>query len=108
MNFKKRHYLIEVELTDPENEEVYLLRYLTFNHLTQSIYPKVYITIIQHLVAKQRAIKMFDGNANEVLDFTKDDVRVVNKLFEKLVEKDISFPLVMKIKPTLECPKIKL
>ena len=46
LNFKQRQFLIEIQLRDPESEEMYLLRYLTFNQVTQSMYPKMYITII--------------------------------------------------------------
>ena len=112
LNFKQSQYLVEVELTDPEKGEMYLLRYLTFNHLTQSIYPKIYISVMQHLAAKRQPVKMFDGNADEVLEFRKEDRPPGNsdldELFEKLVAQDISFPLLMKTKPKLECPRIKL
>ena len=56
---------------------------------------------------------MFDGTADEVLEFKKgEEDRAANpdidRIFEKLVTKDTRFPLLMKIKPKLECPKIKL
>ena len=54
---------------------------------------------------------MFDGTPEEVLEIKREENRNssdIDKIFEKLVTKDISFPLLMKIKPKLECPKIRL
>ena len=54
---------------------------------------------------------MFDGATDEVLEFKKEENRTpsdIDRIFEKLVAKDMSFPILMKIKPKLECPKIRL
>lgn len=48
----KREYIVEIELFDPSNKDIYLLRYLTFNKVTQTVYPKIFITIMQHLSSK--------------------------------------------------------
>lgn len=31
LNFMQRKFIVEIELTDPRNRDIYLLRYLTFN-----------------------------------------------------------------------------
>ena len=89
---------------------MYLLRYLTFNQLTQSIYPKMYITIFQNLAAKGHTIKMFDSAEDEILQFSKDEKTSsdIDKIYNKLVLQDTNFPLLMKIRPKLICPKIQL
>ena len=56
---------------------------------------------------------MFDGMALEVLDFAKEPslhggFSGLDKLYEKLVIKDINYPMVMKKKPRIECPPIRL
>ena len=57
---------------EPQSQVIYLLRYLTFNQMTQTTYPKIFISIMQHLSSKQRPLHMFDGLAQEVLDFKKE------------------------------------
>ena len=56
---------------------------------------------------------MFDGMALEVLDFDKessllDGTSGIDKLFDKLVIKDINYPMVMKKKPRIDCPQIRM
>lgn len=119
LNFMQRQFVIEVELVDPRTLDIFLLRYLTFNQLTQPVYPKIFITIMQHLRAKKRVLRMFDSLPNEILDFdkersllrrdkTRDGPNSLDVLFDKLVIKDANYPLVMKIKPKLECPPIRM
>lgn len=40
--------------------------------MTQTEYPKIFITIMQHLTSKKRPLRMFDGLAVEVLDLAKE------------------------------------
>ena len=68
---------------------------------------------MQHLASKKRPLRMFDGMALEVLDFTKepslqDGMGNLDKLFEKLVVKDLNYTMVMKQKPRIECPLIRM
>ena len=65
----QKQYIIEVELMDPASQIVYLLRYLTLNQFSQSLYPKIYITVMQQLFSKKRAIEMFGSKREEILDF---------------------------------------
>ena len=58
--------------------------------MSQTVYPKIYITIMQHLFSKKRPLYIFDGLASEVLDFMKEPafkhgMDPLNLLFEKLV-----------------------
>lgn len=81
--------------------------------MTQTTYPKIFISIMQHLSSKQRPLHMFDGVAQEVLDFkkepaTKNGMEPLNLLYDKLVVKDISYSLVIKNKPRVECPPIRM
>ncbi len=77
------------------------------------MYQKIFITIMQHLSSKKRPLYMFDGRASEVLDFKTEEMlegeeNPLDELFEKLVIKDISYPMIMKVRPRLECPPILL
>ncbi len=72
LNFLKRQFIVEIELTEPTSKDIYLLRYLTFNQVSQTVYPKIFITILQHLRSKNRPLRMFDGMAAETLDFSKE------------------------------------
>ena len=51
---------------------------------------------------------MFDSSEEEVLQFSQDEKsrNDIDKLFSKLVIQDMNYPLLMKIKPRLFCPKI--
>ena len=56
---------------------------------------------------------MFDSMALEVLDMAKepslqDGMTGLDKLFEKLVVKDMNYTMVMKQKPRIECPPIRM
>ena len=113
LNFIQRQFVVEIELSDPVNRDIYLLRYLTFNQMAQTVYPKIFITIMQHLSSKKRSLRMFDGMALEVLDFAKESclqegMANFDTLFDKLVIKDINYPMVMKLKPRMECPPIRM
>ena len=55
--------------------------------MTQTVYPKIYISILQHLSSKKRPLRMFDGLALEVLDFEKepkiqDEATGIDKIFD--------------------------
>ena len=53
---------------------------------------------------------MFDSPEEEVLVFAQEEKfqSDIDKIFNKLVMQDTNFPLLMKIKPKLNCPKILL
>lgn len=57
---------------------------------------------------------MFDSLAVETLDFTKETtlqsngVDGLDALFDKLVMRDTNYAMVMKIKPRIECPPIRM
>ena len=56
---------------------------------------------------------MFDGLASEVLDFSKEPLlkngmEPLDHLFDKLVVKDMNYPMVMKNKPQQDCPPIRM
>lgn len=58
---------------------------------------------------------MFDGMAIETLDFTKESnlqktggMTGLDTLFDKLVMKKVNYPMVMKVKPRIECPPIRM
>ena len=81
--------------------------------MAQMVYPKIYIAIMQHLSSKKRPLRMFDGIAIEVLDFIKEPclqegMGDLDKLFHKLIVKDINYPIVMKMKPRMQCPPIRM
>lgn len=113
LNFTKRQYIVEIELLDSQTKSIYLLRYLTFNHMSQATYPKIFITIMQYLSSKKRPLHIFDGLASEVLDFTKEPtlkhgMDPLNMLFEKLVMKDFNSSVSYKKKPFVDCPPIRM
>lgn len=56
---------------------------------------------------------MFDGMALEVLDYNKeaslqDGTTGLDKLFEELVIKGINYSIMMRKKPRIECPPIRM
>ena len=60
LDFSTRKFVVEIELIEPRTKVTYLLRYLTLNQLTPVTYPKIYVTIMQHLRSKRRPLHMFD------------------------------------------------
>ena len=61
LNFTKRQYIVEIELLEPHSQLIYTLRYLTFNKLTATTYPKIYIAIMHHLVSKKRPLMIYNA-----------------------------------------------
>ena len=46
--------------------------------MTQTVYPKIFITIMQHLSSKKRPLRMYDGMALETLDFSIEPLIIAN------------------------------
>ena len=68
---------------------------------------------MQHLSSKKRPLRLFAGLALEVLDMTKepslqDGAAGLDKLFDNLVIKGLNYSMVMKKKPRIECPPIRM
>jgi len=58
VNYNEKKYIIEVELLDSVDNTVYLLKYVSFNKFNPKDYPKVFITVLQQLAAKNRILKL--------------------------------------------------
>jgi hypothetical protein len=95
LNYNVKFFIVEVEVTDTSGL-THMLRYLSYNQFTASLYPKMFVTIMQHLTAKKRKISIADHPSSQ---FTNEKTGVLDTLFQKFVLKDLPFSKVMKASP---------
>jgi len=92
LNYNVKIFVFEVEVIDSVGC-THLLRYLSYNQVSASIYPKIFVTIMEHLTSKRRPIRLAGYPFSQ---FTNEKFGVLDILFQKFVLKDLSFEKVMK------------
>ena len=92
LNYNVKFFIVEVEVIDTSGL-THLLRYLSYNQFTASLYPKIFVTIMQHITAKKRKVSIAGHPSSQ---FTNEKTGVLDTLFQKFVLKDLSFAKVMK------------
>lgn len=95
LNYNVKFFIVEVEVIDSSGL-THLLRYLSYNQFSASLYPKIFVTIMEHLTAKKRKVSIASSISAR---FTNEKTAVLDTLFQKFVVKDLSFEKVMKTSP---------